>query len=388
VTTQEEHLGAGSIAVLRDLIAGFAPRCIMLVAGRQSYHLSGASDAVEPALAGARTVRFFDFSTNPKIADIERGVALWRAARPDLVVAVGGGSALDVAKLINLLGPSAASWRSLLDGGDPPTTTVGPLIAVPTTAGSGAEATHFAAFYADDVKRSLAHPLLRPSHSIVDPTLTASMAPPLAAATGLDALAQAIESFWAVGATVESQDLAEAALREILPSVRDAVHAPTPLSRERMARGAHLTGRAIDVSKTTAAHALSYPLTTEFGLAHGHAVALVLPAVLRLNAEPANRQINEPRGAGYLVSTMERLLRLLGGSDAAAAARALENLVGELGLAAFIPHARRSASAEAERLARMIDPERLANNPVRISQADAAAIYAGLLQGQATGAVA
>ena len=279
----------------------------MLVTGTNSYAASGARDRVEPAIAGRTIVRFSGVAANPKIEDIERGIALWRSERPAAIVAVGGGSVLDVAKLIGLLGPSAAPWRAFLAGGGTPDQHGGPLIAIPTTAGSGAEATRFSAFYVDGEKQSISHPQLRPSHAIVDPLLTHSMPPELTAPTGLDALAQAIESLWAVGATPESQALAEAAIGEILPSLREAVRAPTPVIRERMARGAHLAGQAIDISRTTAAHALSYALTVEFGLPHGHAVALVLPSIFRINARPGEppdrrsargRLCGPDRGAG------------------------------------------------------------------------------------------
>ena len=215
----------------------------MLVTGGDAYARSGAQEIVEPALARLRVHRFSGVAANPQIADIERGVALWRSARPAIIVAVGGGSVLDSAKLIGLLGPSTAPWRAFVGVGHTGDPDAVPVIAIPTTAGSGAEATRFATFYVAGEKQSISHPLLRPSHAIVDLMLTASMPAALTAATGLDALAQAIESPWAVAATQESQALAEAALREILPCLGQIVHAPTPALRERMAAGAHLAGR-------------------------------------------------------------------------------------------------------------------------------------------------
>ena len=171
-------------------------------------------------------------------------------------MAVGGGSVLDVAKLIGLLGPSAAPWRAFLAGGGTPDQQAcryrhphhgrqrrggdallgllrGRREAIDLASATAAEPCD---------RRSAAHP---------------QHVPALTAPTGLDALAQAIESFWAVGATPESQALAEAAIGEIMPSLREAVRAPTPVIRERMSRGAHLAGQAIDISRTTAAHALS-----------------------------------------------------------------------------------------------------------------------------------
>jgi alcohol dehydrogenase class IV len=142
---------------------------------------SGASELVEPAIAGMQVARFQGFSPNPKIEDVERGVSVWRRELPTHILAVGGGSVLDVAKLIGLLGPNAASWRVLLRRPLSGDVCGAPVIAVPTTAGSGAEATQFATFYAGGIKHSLSHSSLRPSYAIIDSLLTASVPTPVAA---------------------------------------------------------------------------------------------------------------------------------------------------------------------------------------------------------------
>jgi len=377
VTPQEKRIGPGSLAGIGEMLRRLQPRKVMLVTGGRSYTHSGASDRIEPALSGLEVIRFAGVSANPRIDAIDRGVSMWQSERPNVIVAAGGGSVLDVAKLVSLLGPRDQPPHVIL-GDEAALENDGvPLLAIPTTAGSGAEATRFATFYSNGEKQSLSHPLLRPSHVIVDPLLTASMPAEVAAATALDALAQAIESFWAVGATPESQALAEAALREVLPCLPGIVRAPTAWLRERMAYGAHLAGQAIDISRTTAAHALSYALTSDMQVPHGHAAALLLPSIFRINAQPGGRGIRDPRGTTYVAEILARLLDLLDCPDSETAARFLEDKVAAVGLATRLTTP--APDALAAQLARKVNAERLHNNPVAISDEDALRVYRSLL---------
>ena len=157
-----------------------------------------------------------------------------------------------------------------------------PVFAFPTTAGSGAEATHFAVAYKDRVKKSIGHLRVRPARVALVPEFTYSLSPYQTACTGFDAVSQAIESLWAKGATDESRAFARRAI-ECLGRLDKAVADPDPATREAMQLGAYWSGRAIDISKTTAAHALSYLLTARHGVPHGHAVAMVFPYVAACN---------------------------------------------------------------------------------------------------------
>jgi alcohol dehydrogenase class IV len=158
-----------------------------------------------------------------------------------------------------------------------------PCIAIPTTAGTGSEATHFSVVYKNKVKFSVADPRMIPATVILNPALTAQMSPYQTACTGMDALAQGIESYWAVGATGESWEYAEKAIRQAWLFLEKAVKNPDTESRQNMLEAAYWSGRAINISKTTLCHALSYSLTSYFGYPHGHAVALLLPAVFELH---------------------------------------------------------------------------------------------------------
>ncbi len=336
--TQVVHRGLkGCEAFLRDFLGDVPPNRILLVRGQDSYRNSGAAKVLDRVLTD-RCVVFSEFSANPKEEDALRGVELLRRHDVQRLVAVGGGSVMDMAKLINHFG--AREPGPYAEGGDmtaglPP---VHALLAVPTTAGSGSEATHFAVMYRGAVKNSIAHETMRPSHVLLIPEWTYSMPPFQTACSGMDALAQAVESQWARGATDESRAYARRALDLALQHLMAAVQRPDPVNREGMLEAAHAAGRAIDISKTTAAHAYSYVLTTEFGLPHGQAVGLLLPFFVGYHA-----------AQGIPVKPVDESM--------------LRELMADIRLARKLPVA---PDRLCRQLEEQVNKERLNNNPVPI----------------------
>ncbi|MBQ7252946.1 MAG: iron-containing alcohol dehydrogenase [Kiritimatiellae bacterium] len=276
-------------AIVRDLPAakaaleafrGATPvERVLLVGDGASWNATGARRWFE-ANGFAGMSSFFDFSPNPKESDVARGVEAWKAAGAEKLLAVGGGSAIDMAKLVGFFAANDVGLEGALaleDVGAMP-----PFFAFPTTAGTGSEATHFAVCYRGREKFSVAHPLLRPQGVGLFAEWTASMPPTVAAASGMDALAHGIESWWAKGATAESRAWAEKAIRGARANLAAAVNAPTPEVRRAMLEAAHAGGEAINISKTTAGHAYSYILSATFRIPHGRAVGILLPHFLRL----------------------------------------------------------------------------------------------------------
>jgi alcohol dehydrogenase class IV len=239
------------------------------------------------------------------------------------------------------------------------------MIAVPTTSGTGSEATHFAAIYVDGKKVSVSHPMLRPWAAILDERLHRAMPRPLAAVTGLDALGQAMESLWAVGSTEESRVYAAAGLKLIAGSlVASGVEADAD-ARRAMMLGAHLAGRAINISKTTASHAMSYQLTQRFGIAHGHGVALTLGHVAAANAEVAEGECIDPRGVEHVRRWVQEGASILGCAPEELPGF-IAGLVEQLGLPPTLAEA--GVPGEAlNSLSEAIDPTRMGNNPRRLS---------------------
>jgi alcohol dehydrogenase class IV len=246
---------------LTDLLQSF--KKVFLVSGGHSYVISGAKSLMDAVLSNKEVTRFNGFANNPNMDDVKKGVALLQATDVQCIIAIGGGSVMDMAKLV----------RHYSDKYELP------IIAIPTTAGTGAEVTHFAVCYIDGAKQSIADSRMRPEHCLLVPELTLNNNKYLTACTGFDALAQSIEAFWNINATSLSDQYAEQALQHLLPALTEVVvEGKTSINnRDMLLYGAMLSGEAINITKTTAPHAVSYTLTTEYGYPHGHAVALTFP---------------------------------------------------------------------------------------------------------------
>ena len=254
-----------------------------------------------------------------------------------------------------------------------------PLVAVPTTSGSGSEATHFAVVYIERKKYSVAHRSLRPSVAIVDPLLTYGLSPRLTAIAGMDALCQAIESLWSVGSCAESESWASEAVTLIMAILEVAVLKPTPASRESMSRAAHLAGKAIDITKTTAPHALSYALTTEYGIPHGHAVALTLGSLLEFNFNVSDENSNDSRGASHVREVLKTICSLMGARDCAESRESIGRLMDSIGLETHLGPLGITTPLMCATLAARVNPERLANNPRLATREQLSELLAQLL---------
>ena len=365
----QEYFGRGSIGYLKTILASQKPKNIFLVRGKTSYQASGAEEKLQPFLTDYPLTAFMDFSANAKVEDVEKGIAIFRENHCDFIIAVGGGSALDLAKAVALLANQSENISTYLQKKISPHTRTIPLIAIPTTAGTGSEATHFAAIYIDKKKFSLAHPSLIPDDVIIDPDLTFSLPPYITACTGMDALTQAIESYWSVQATTESRQYARQALTLALDHLEAAVNFPTPEARTAMAHAANLSGKAINLSFTTACHAISYPITAYFGVPHGQAVALTLPEMVMYNANVQTEDCLDPRGAAAVQKGMEELFTLFGVTSAEKMKERLEWLMDRIGLNRTLRPCGIKNSEDIELvISNGFNPERVGNNPRNLTR--------------------
>ncbi len=366
--TQSVVFGSGAIRRLPRTLDGLGTHRVFLVTGRASFERSGAADALGPGLVRRVAGRFSDFSENPKLEDVVRGVDALRAASADVVVAVGGGSALDMAKLINGIAHQAVPALDIVQGRQTIRHRGLPLVAVPTTAGSGSEATHFAVVYVGHSKYSVASPLLLPIAVILDPELTFSLSPTLTAITGMDAFAQAVESYWSVHSTDASKAWARCAIALVLRYLPEAVHRPSTTARRGMCKAAHFAGRAIDVTRTTGPHAMSYPLTSYFGLPHGHAVGLTLGRWLLFNSHVTATDVADPRGVSYVRETIDEIVRMLGCLDAEQCCGRIEEFARDLGLQTRLGSLGVSQAEAVDVVVPNVNVERLSNNPRTLSR--------------------
>ena len=299
-----------------------------------------------------------NFNANPKYEDIEAGIVTFHSYKPDVVLAIGGGSTIDIAKLIiafahrNNQSPIENLNRfSELPKGNFQC----PLWAVPTTAGSGSEATHFAVVYYQGKKYSIAAQNLLPQQVFLDPVLTYTVPEKIAKSAAIDALCQALESYWAIDATNESREYAIEAMKMIPDSLRSTMGGKLQGYKD-LQYAAFLAGKAINISKTTAGHAFSYYLTQDYNLLHGHSVALMLGYVMKYALEYANADTQKKcTDIAYILNIKapdlpEFLFGLLADSG-------LENNLFLVGL---------GTKEKIQMLCESVNEERLRNNPFPI----------------------
>ncbi len=367
--TQSVFDGSGSIRALSDILQELGAKRCLLVHGRSLKSLP-IHDQI--AALDIQLVPFCDFTPNPQYAAVCKGVQCFRTQRCDAILAVGGGSAMDVAKCIKLF------CRMQGDGGDgafltQPFSDSGiPLIAVPTTAGTGSESTRFAVIYHGGQKQSIAHESIVPNAAILDARVLPYLPLYQKKCTLLDALCQGIESFWSVHATEESKALSKRAIASIIGNM-DAYltsEACDGSVSEAIMRAANISGQAINITQTTAAHAMSYRLGSMYHLPHGHAVAVCLPHIWRYMINSLSA-CAEPRGGAYLAEVFQAIARALGQSDAEKAIEWFEDMLARLGIDR--PHT--ANAADIAELTQSVNPIRLRNNPVRLTEEAIRALY-------------
>lgn len=291
--------GADAVRVLGEIVAAHGRR-VVVCTDPVVATTAGGGRALRALRAADLEVTVIDRAVAelPR-RDVEAAADDARAVAPDCVVGLGGGSSLDLAKLVSLLlaFPDHPLDRFYGEGLVP--AEIPPVIAVPTTAGTGSEVTPVAVLSepAIRLKVGISSPHLVPSAAVVDPLLTHGAPPSVTAFAGIDALAHAIEAYTAVrhphpadvadrvfvGANVLSAPYALSAVRSIGPHLRAAVH-DDPHARQQVACGSLSAGLAFATAGTAAAHALQYPIGARTGTPHGLGVGLLLPHVMRFNA--------------------------------------------------------------------------------------------------------
>lgn len=325
---------------------------------------------------GIAVTRFSDFQPNPRYESVAGGVERFRRSGGELILAVGGGSAIDVAKCIKLYS-GMDPGRCYLEQEAVPNGVE--LFAIPTTAGTGSEATRYAVIYYKGEKQSVTHPDCIPSGVLLDGGLLRTLPDYPKKSAMLDALCHGIESAWSVHADEESMGYSLAAVRQVVRWMDPYLQGEREAAEE-MLLAANLAGRAINITQTTAAHAMSYKLTSLYGLAHGHSVALCLPYLWRYMRKHPDRCVG-PRGRQQLAEIFAELAEALGCPPGRLPEKRLADILRELGMGP--PEGWQKEDIRV--LAASVNPIRLKNNPVALNEEALAGLYHKILSGREAG---
>lgn len=302
---------------------------------------------------------------NPRYEDMLSAAELFKKEKCDFIIGAGGGSPLDSAKMIKLLvtnDPETALTQPMADNG------VG-FFAIPTTAGTGSEATKYSVFYVNEnVKYSVANEAFLPDFVLLDEGFIQTVPPYQRRATCLDALSHAIESYWSVKSNSETREYAEKAIRLFVEN-KNGYLANEQQANRGMLLASYYGGKAINITSTTSAHAMCYNITMNCGTAHGHSVAVCLAEIWKyMNAH--NERVNDGRGRGYVKKTLDELGVLLGGTDSAQGAEIFASLIDAFELPA--------PAADKEQISafvKSVNPAKLLTNPTVLEENDIEEIY-------------
>ena len=339
-----------------------------------SYPFLNIKDAIE-AMPVKERVMFSDFTPNPLYEHVCNGIELLKTSHCDTILAVGGGSAIDVAKCIKLavlakeghatLIPPLVSTRVECDGSKIP------FIAIPTTAGTGSESTHNAVMYYEEAKQTVTNDGVLPDYAILEPSVLKTLPLYQKKCTMMDALCQGIESWWSVNSTEESYEYSRKTIQLIMANWRKYIFENDDEAAAQIMLAANYGGRAINITATTAAHAMSYKITSLYKFPHGHAVAVCLPEIWDFMTHHMDKCIDK-RGQEYLNAIFRDIAHAMGAHTTEEAITVFRDMMLQMELNGPISD---HVTSDILLLTSSVNPVRLKNNPVTLDKEDIVSLY-------------
>ncbi len=367
------HKVINGIDCISDVVKDFSSKKLLLVAG-SSFHSLGVSEKIKSLEVDM--VFFSAFTPNPLFEQVVAGVELFKNEECDAILAVGGGSAIDVAKCIKLAVVSCEGVDALIPPlvstkVEIPESSVLPLIAIPTTAGTGSESTHNAVMYYDDSKQTVVNDAILPDVAILEPSVLKNLPLYQKKCTMMDALCQGIESWWSVNSTDESREYSKKAVELIMDNWETYIFNNDYKAAEQIMLAANYSGKAINIAQTTAAHAMSYKITSLFKLPHGHAVALCLPVIWEYMINNLDKCC-DARGAKYVEMIFEKIALTMMTCSVKSAIITYRFMMDKLELSSSDINI---SENQLNILASSVNPVRLKNNPISLNENEVRRLY-------------
>ncbi len=366
--------GRGALQKLPEYIREFTATRPLIVMDKQLAATELKEQVAQLLQRNGLEGRIFDqVDPEPKLALADAGAKLAAKAKCDLVVGIGGGSAMDVAKAVAIVAGNKGKAVDYLGLNRVPGPGL-PKIMIPTTAGTGSEVTFTSVFVRPELKKKegMNSPFLYPELALLDPLLTVSLPPGPTATTGIDALCHAIESYTSINASPMSELISLEAVTLIAANLRTAVHDGTNIAaREQMLLGSLYAGLGLANAGVTAVHSLSYPLGGKYGIPHGLANTLLLPHVMAYNLPGSLEKFAD------IAAAMGEMVENVSLREAAyLAVEAVNALIEDCGVQTSLEDLGIEAEAFGELAEIALTVARpLANNPRPVTKEDAVAIY-------------
>jgi|TARA_B100001971_G_C18247556_1_gene575492 alcohol dehydrogenase class IV len=346
----------------QNLLNKLKNKRILLITGRNSFKKSGAEYFFSKILEKKKLIPYFKKSKIPEISEVNKIIKIIKNKNPEIIIALGGGVVLDLAKISNNLHQVTNLKKAIIKPTNNISKNFCKLFAIPTTAGSGAEATSNAVIYINKKKYSVENKFIKPDIQILFPKLVEKNSYNLKLSSGFDAVAQAVESLLSLKSNNKSVKYSIISLEYSLKNYLSYLIRPNSLNSKNMILAANYSGQAINITKTTAPHAVSYPFTAHFGISHGHAVALTFSEFLEFNFQNMNKAVS----SFPLPDRLEILLKLTGTQNLKELIKYFQHLKQKAGIVEDFRKLRINLNQNLDKIIKDINLQRLSNNPVKI----------------------
>jgi alcohol dehydrogenase class IV len=339
---------------------------VLIVSGKKSFHLSGAKKIIKKIFEKVKKSFYFKKSNLPEVNELKDLIILINNFKPNLIIAIGGGGVMDLAKIANAMYSQNNIKQCIIKNDYDLKNNYCDLISIPTTAGSGAEVTTNAVIYVDKKKFSIEGNNIKPTHSILMPNLIITNTRKIISSSAFDCLSQSIESMISVKSNIQSINYSKKSIKLFLENYKDFIKKKSLNQFYKISLAAYFSGKAISITKTTAPHAVSYPFTSYFGIHHGHAVSLTLNEFLEFNYKnfsKSNTKFN-------LLSRYQLLFKIFKVKNINELVKKIDKIKFNLKVINDLNFLNKNVDKNLNLIVKNVNVQRLTNNPVKVKSID------------------
>ena len=352
---------------LEKILSSKKIRSIMFLSGKNSFFKTGANNFFKKIFNDKAKYYYFKKSYLPEYRELKEIVFFKDKVKPDIIIAIGGGCVLDYAKIASNFNSLNLSKKKIKSSDiDITERKKVKVLAIPTTAGSGAEVTSNAVMYINQIKYSVEGNSIKPDYYYLEPRFLKSTSLITDSAAGFDAISQAVESLFSLKSNSSSIKYALKSLDILLENYTEFTKNKNLKNSANMAMGANLAGKAINISKTTLPHALSYPFTAIYDIPHGHAVSLTFNKFLKynflnINKNNANFSLEKRFDKLFKITKTNNIFELDYFFQSLKKKSFLEQNFLKLGI---------NLDKDIDKILKGINNQRLRNNPIKVNKKD------------------
>ena len=362
-----ELIGKSNFKKLKKIIENQLFKTVLVVGGSYSFTNSGAKKIINQLLKNKENYLFLKEKKLPEISELLKLIKTIKKIKPDLIICIGGGSVMDLSKIANVTFENDNLKERIMNNNIFFKKQYCKLVAIPTTAGSGAEVTTNAVIYVNNIKYSVENKLIKPTYMALFPELVMQNKNlNMVQSSAFDCFAQAVESMFSVKSTNESVLNSEKSIKLFLANYKKFLSKKSIESAYNLSLSAYYSGKAISISKTIAPHAVSYPFTSLFNVSHGHAVSLTFSSFLIFNYKNRVKSVSNYD----LVERYNLLFKYTNTKNIKDLLKKIDQIKSDLSLENKLSKINKKIPKKLNLVLGGINIQRLNNNPVNIKKKD------------------